>query len=54
MKNRLISFSLKFKKNIAIIIISFIIFDFTDNRLVYQKINIAYGLDNKYRYPNLI
>ena len=54
MKNRLISFSLKFKKNIAIIIISFIIFDFTDNRLVYQKINIAYGLDNKYRYPTLI
>ena len=50
MKNGKIVFSLKD----IYLIFSIILVNFTYNKLINQKIAVAYGLDNKYTYPTLV
>ena len=42
------------KNGLIIYIFIFFIVSPINNRLIYQKISVAYGLDNKYTYPTLV
>ena len=42
------------KNSLIIYIFIFFIVSQINNRLIYQKISVAYGLDNKYTYPTLV
>ena len=42
------------KNGLIIYIFIFFIFSPIKNRLINQKISVAYGLDNKYTYPTLV